>query len=92
MSSDNCSDPTDPVGSNCAELAEQLYEYLDGELDHERLVALEAHIHRCGPCLDVTDFHMALRRVVAVKCSESMPADLKSRLVGMLERGAAESQ
>ena len=76
---------------DCAEAAEKLYEYLDGSLDAEKLEAIEAHIHRCSPCLDAYDFHSALRRVVASKCAETMPADLRSRLLGVLDEAAGTS-
>lgn len=89
--------PGDGPGSGCAETdcadaAEQLQEYLSGELDSETIGAIEAHIHRCGPCLDAYDFHSALRKVIASKCAESMPGDLRSRLVGMLDQAASNPE
>ncbi|MEZ5349607.1 MAG: mycothiol system anti-sigma-R factor [Microthrixaceae bacterium] len=80
------------VETDCADAAEQLQEYLSGELDSEAIGAIEAHIHRCGPCLDAYDFHSALRKVIASKCAESMPGDLRSRLVGMLDQAASNPE
>lgn len=85
---DGASGCTEP---DCAEAAEKLYEYLDGSLDAEKLEAIEAHIHRCSPCLDAYDFHSALRRVVASKCAETMPPDLRTRLLGVLDEAAGTS-
>ena len=64
---------------------EQLYAYLDGELDHSTVVRVEAHLRRCSPCLEAYDFSADLRRVIASKCSQSMPADVRSRLLGMID-------
>lgn len=77
-------DGPDPE-AGCDDAVGQLYEYLDGELDHTTVVRIEAHLRRCSPCLEAFDFHAELRRVVAAKCAESMPAEVRSKLLGMFD-------
>lgn len=69
----------------CTDAVARLYEYLDGELDAETLVVVEAHLRHCAPCLEAFDFESELKRVVASKCVEQIPDELKQRLISFLE-------
>jgi mycothiol system anti-sigma-R factor len=69
----------------CEEAVASLYIYLDGEMDEAALRSVEAHLAHCSPCLEAFDFEAELRRVVSSKCAESMPADLRDKLLGMLD-------
>ena len=76
---------TEMTDHECTDAVSRLYEYLDGELDSDSLHLVEAHLHHCAPCLEAFDFEAELKRVIASKCSERMPADLKTRLIELLE-------
>lgn len=67
----------------CDDAVEQLYEYLDGELDGATVTRIEVHLRRCSPCLEAYDFHDELRQVIRAKCAESMPPDVRARLLAM---------
>lgn len=67
----------------CGDAVDRLYEYLDGELDRAMVVRIEVHLRRCSPCLEAFDFHEELRRVIRSKCAESMPAEVRARLLAM---------
>lgn len=69
---------------DCDDAVARLYEYLDGELDAESLQVVEAHLGHCSPCLEAFDFESELKRVVASKCAERIPEDLKVRLLELL--------
>jgi mycothiol system anti-sigma-R factor len=69
---------------DCADAVARLYEYLDGELDSGSIEVVEAHLVHCSPCLEAFDFESELKRVVASKCSERIPEDLKLRLLELL--------
>ena len=75
---------------DCDEAISQLYTYLDGELDTLVLAKVEAHLQRCSPCLEAFDFELELRKVVATKCQDQMPADVKSKICDVLHRLEAD--
>ena len=70
----------------CDEALAQLYSYLDGELDSAVLANVEVHLQRCSPCLEAFDFEMQLRKVVASKCRDQMPADVKAKICDVLHQ------
>jgi mycothiol system anti-sigma-R factor len=69
---------------DCAEAVARLYEYLDGELDGEYQQVIEVHLSHCSPCLEAFDFESELKRMIASKCAERMPDDLRRRLLELL--------
>lgn len=71
------------IDQDCGDAVERLYEYLDGELDTATVTRIEVHLKRCSPCLETYDFHAELRQVIRSKCAESMPQDVRIRLLGM---------
>lgn len=78
--------------AECSDAVSLLWEYLDGELDSVTMVRVREHLERCSPCLEAFDFHAELRQVVQDKCGESMPPEMRSRLLGLLcadENGTA---
>jgi anti-sigma factor (TIGR02949 family) len=76
---------------DCDDAISQLYTYLDGELDAETAAHLEAHLRQCSPCLEAYDFEAELRKVIAARCREDMPGEIRSRLLSVIDRLAAES-
>lgn len=68
----------------CEEAVARLYTYLDGEMGADELRSVEAHLAHCSPCLEAFDFEAELRRVVHSKCAETMPTDLRDKLLGMI--------
>ena len=85
--------PTEPMTSPCSgsdhdcdDAVAQLYTFLDGELDDQTLVKVEAHLRHCAPCLEAFDFEAELRKVVAAKCREQAPAELKVRILTVLQQ------
>lgn len=68
----------------CEDAVAQLYTYLDGEMGPEGLKAVEAHLAHCSPCLEAFDFEAELRKVVHSKCAESMPTELRAKLLGLI--------
>jgi anti-sigma factor (TIGR02949 family) len=72
--------------ADCDEAVAELYAFLDGELDDTMLLKVEAHLRRCSPCLEAFDFEADLRRVIAAKCEEQVPPDIKARFCGMLRQ------
>ena len=79
MHSDECAEAT------CAEALEELYSYLDGELDDQRRTIIHDHLEACGPCLDAFDFEDDLRKVIAQRCRDEVPEPLRNRIAALIE-------
>lgn len=70
---------------DCTDAVERLYHYLDGELDEARMTVVRQHLEACLPCLEAFDFEAELRAVVARKCRESVPDQLRMRITLALQ-------
>jgi mycothiol system anti-sigma-R factor len=68
----------------CEDALTELYRYLDGELDDETRAKISAHLDGCSPCLEAFDFELELRRVVATRCQEKVPDQLRFRILEVL--------
>lgn len=73
------------MGEDCDALLQELHDYLHGELDATEAHRLRQHLEACPPCLETADFQAELRRLVAQRCCEEVPSDLRSRVVAMLQ-------
>lgn len=49
----------------CDEVMRQLWDFLDGELTADRMLAIEAHLARCERCHPHAEFERAFLRAVA---------------------------
>lgn len=65
---------------DCDEALHRLYHFLDGELTPSRRAEIEEHLNGCSPCVDMYGFEAELRRVIACKCQESVPMELRERI------------
>ena len=78
-------DAADSHVADCEETVHRLYHYLDGELTDERRTAIQAHLDECGPCVDVLGFEAELRRVIADRCKDRVPATLRDRIAELID-------
>ena len=78
--------------AECADAVKRLYHYLDGELDDDRRALVKHHLDDCMPCLEAFDFELELRQVIARKCREPVPDQLRVRIALAIqsEYGAVE--
>ena len=70
----------------CDEAISELYRYLDGELDADKVAHIEHHLRECSPCLEAYDFEAELRKMIAEKSAEQMPAELRRQIIDVLDR------
>lgn len=70
---------------DCGEAMHRLYHYLDGELDDVRREDIRIHLDNCLPCLDAFDFEAELRSVIARKCRDRVPDELRARIAVALQ-------
>jgi mycothiol system anti-sigma-R factor len=76
---------------DCSETVAWLYEFLDGELTEERRIAVENHLNFCPPCGSVVSFEFELRRVIADRCRDHVPDQLRERIEVALAQLSEES-
>jgi anti-sigma factor (TIGR02949 family) len=68
------------VGGNCGEAVQELYSFLDGELDHEHHSAVQAHLDSCPSCVAAFRFENMLRTTVRTRLNVPVPTDLAARI------------
>lgn len=73
-----------PFG-DCGDAVHRLYHFLDGELDDARRADISRHLDDCRPCVEAFDFEKRLRDVIAQKCLDRVPDDLRSRIAVALQ-------
>ncbi len=66
--------------SDCDEILQELYTFLDGEITPESKASILRHLDSCLNCLHVYDFHAELRMVIAAKCRDEVPPGLMERI------------
>jgi mycothiol system anti-sigma-R factor len=65
---------------DCSDAIHQIYHFLDGELTDEKRAAIAKHLDLCPPCADGFDFETDLRALIARKCRDDVPPDLRQRI------------
>ena len=71
----------DASHAKCVDAVERLYLYLDRELDEILMADVQRHLEECLPCLEAFDFEAELRQLVARKCRDEVPDQLRVRIV-----------
>ncbi len=71
-----------PHETDCREVLDRLYEYLDGELTHTDTDRIRQHLEECSPCLSEYGLEEALRALLRRCCAcEPAPAELRARIM-----------
>jgi len=65
---------------DCDDAIHKIYHYLDGELTLFKRQAIARHLDACPPCARGFDFEAELRTLIASRCRDEVPADLKRRI------------
>lgn len=76
---------------DCSDALNQLQTFLDGELTEERRKIIAEHLDLCPPCLDKHDFEAELRRVIAQRCRDEVPEELKLRIEAAIRAESSRS-
>ena len=72
------------MSENCDGALSELYAYLDGELTEDDRVAVEGHLRNCSPCLEAFDFQAEIRKVIANRCQDRCPDELRARIAAAI--------
>lgn len=68
--------------TDCREVLDRVYEYLDGEMSSLDYVKIKQHLHECGPCLRQYDLDEALKALIRRSCvCEPAPEQLRARIL-----------
>lgn len=59
--------------AHCREVLEQVFLFIDDEMDETHCAAIRRHLELCAHCHRVVDFEVEIKRFVRAKCSESRP-------------------
>lgn len=68
----------------CGAALRELYHFLHGELNEDLRVTIRVHLDGCSSCLEVYDFEAELRAVVAERCRDEVPEQLRRRIAGLI--------
>lgn len=83
----------DPHGTDCSEVLDHLYEYLDDEMSASAHAKFKEHFEECPPCLEKYGLEAAVKSLVKRCCgSDDVPTDLRSKVmmrIEMIRSGAA---
>ncbi|MEX0665063.1 MAG: zf-HC2 domain-containing protein [Acidimicrobiia bacterium] len=77
---------------DCDKASYRMHHYLDGELAIWRRWTIRRHIQRCPPCADGFVYEVEFRQVIATRCRDAMPDDLRRRIAGALGCEQGETQ
>jgi mycothiol system anti-sigma-R factor len=76
-----------PHETDCAEVIEQVYLYLDGELEEVGRHRIRLHLDECGPCLRQYGLEQEVKALVARCCGgDAAPNGLRQRVLNRLQQ------
>lgn len=73
------SDPCD--GPDCEKALQNLYLFLDHEIDNASCDEIQAHIDSCQECLTEYDLERIVKQLVSRSCSETAPEPLRQKVL-----------
>ncbi|NJP42389.1 mycothiol system anti-sigma-R factor [Actinacidiphila epipremni] len=72
--------------TDCSEVLDHLYEYLDNEMSDESCTKFRQHFEECHPCLEKYGLEQAVKKLVKRCCgSDEVPTDLRSKVMMRIE-------
>lgn len=69
---------------DCGDAQDQIYQYLDAELDEATATSVRGHLDDCGGCFDSFEFHRRLKMVIRSHLAEDMPQDLEEKVKALI--------
>lgn len=74
---------------DCGDAQDQIYQYLDSELDEETATSVRTHLEECDGCMDSFDFERRLKGVIRTHLSEDMPESLSEKVKDLIRSETA---
>jgi anti-sigma factor (TIGR02949 family) len=71
---------------DCGDAQDQIYEFIDSELDEETAESVRQHLEDCPPCFDSFEFERRLKLVIRKCLTEEMPDRLEVRVRALIRQ------
>ncbi len=68
------------MSENCDDALENIYMYLDRELDGDSASVIQEHLEDCPPCEHAYSFEERLKKVIRQRLQVEVPPEFLSRL------------
>lgn len=68
-------------GPDCEKALENLYLFIDQEIDTASCAEIQTHIDDCTDCLSVYDLERVVKSLVSRSCSEVAPEPLREKVL-----------
>lgn len=76
----------EPHETDCSEVLDRLYEYLDRELPERDSDKFREHFHECAPCLEKYGLEQAVKKLVRRCCGhDHAPGELRAKVMDRIE-------
>ncbi|MFI5753774.1 mycothiol system anti-sigma-R factor [Streptomyces sp. NPDC051569] len=76
----------DPHETDCTEVLDHLYEFLDHEMPASESSKFEVHFGECSPCLEKYGLEKAVKTLVKRCCGQDdVPTDLRAKVMGRID-------
>ena len=77
------------MSNDCDEALENLYLYLDSELDQVSTERIRSHLDECTDCVNSFEFEKRLKDVIKERLNEDVPESLVARVREALAKESA---
>lgn len=76
----------EPHETDCAEVLDHLYEYLDREMPDGDWQKFQVHMGECSPCLEKYGLEQAVKKLVKRCCGQDeVPSDLRAKVMERID-------
>jgi anti-sigma factor (TIGR02949 family) len=76
----------EPHETDCSEVLDHLYEYLDREMPDKDCEKFKEHFDECSPCLEKYGLEQEVKKLVKRCCGhDEVPTDLRSKVMNRIE-------
>ncbi|NLU72031.1 mycothiol system anti-sigma-R factor [Streptomyces sp. HNM0575] len=76
----------EPHETDCSEVLDHLYEYLDREMPDSDCEKFKEHFDECSPCLEKYGLEQEVKKLVKRCCGhDDVPSGLRSKVMGRIE-------
>jgi anti-sigma factor (TIGR02949 family) len=73
----------------CGDAQDQIYQYLDAELDEATAASIRLHLDDCPGCFDSFDFERRLKTVIRTHLADDMPSGLEEKVKTLIRQETA---
>ncbi|MBO8192595.1 mycothiol system anti-sigma-R factor [Streptomyces oryzae] len=76
----------EPHETDCSEVLDHLYEYLDREMPDSDCAKFKEHFDECSPCFEKYGLEREVKKLVKRCCGhDDVPSDLRAKVMGRIE-------